>query len=239
MKGKEIKELQNRLFFHLEPYFSSKGFQMDKKEWNMNGDHHTINLYVNTTHFDNYTLRPGVTILYKSLFDKIYNIVRTDDFQIFHNGNFDIYQKLANVFGIHDFDECIENNRNKFNISFTITVEYDNTIKVANRLIEFMESFGWKTIDSTSNLDKFYMFYKNLFLRYLDDVESNTDKNITQFVQGLDVNGYLTLIYLGLEKSDSQIYSIISRLEKWHNDDRSLYAKGARKIINHFEKLDK
>lgn len=237
MKGKEIKELQNNLFDHLEPYFILKGYLMDRKVWNIDGPHHSINLFVNTTDYDRYSLRPGITIVYKSLFENIQEIVKTDDFNIFYNAHFDIYQKLANVFYIHNFDECFENKYNRYNNNFTLYIENDNTLQVANRLIEFMESFLWKTIESTSNLDNLYEFLKNLFLKYLDDVETNKTKIVTQFVQGLDVNGYLSLVYLGLEKKDHQIYNIITRLEQWHNDERSLFVIGAKKLTNHFNNI--
>lgn len=124
MKGKEIKELQNRLFDHLEPYFTSRDYQLDRKEWNIIGEHQTINLYVDTTQYDEYSLRPGITILYKSLFDSIQEIVKTDDFQIFSNGHFDIFQKLANVFEINCFDECLENRFNRYQF-FALYVKND------------------------------------------------------------------------------------------------------------------
>ncbi len=237
MTGQEIKQLQNSLFNHLEPYFATKGYNLDRKVWKIFGANHSINLYVYTNNYDEYSLRPRITIFYESLFDKIQKVVKTDDFSIFYNCSFDIYQKLANVFDINDYDECIENRYNKYANNFILNVKNDNTINVATRLIEFMDSFGWKTIESTSDLENTYEFLKKIFLNYLKDVETNNDKKVTQFALGLDVNGYLTLVYLGLEKKDLQIYDIITRLEKWHNDERSLYVIGARKLLVFFNSI--
>jgi hypothetical protein len=99
-----------------------------------------------------------------------------------------------------------------------------------------MESFVWKTIDETSDVNSLYDFYKYIFNLFLHDYENEPTRKVTDYRQILDINGYLTLVYLGLEKCDQEIFTIIERYSKIQNY-RAYYIDPVEKIITYFKNL--
>lgn len=241
MKKSDRKKIQTEIIQSLLDWsFAEKGYEFDRKGYNIFNDRIKIPFYESTTLGPYWTIDPQIRLTDNSLCKEILNIIQKEPFLT--NGIFSISLSQLNYLQNSDVNELLQFNENcklyYGNYQFEIFAINDVDWIVEWYKI-YMEKVGWKLIELLSDDLKFYSFCKKAFINFVDKGRSLKAANIDQqkviwdTLFSIDYYALITSIYLGLKYSYPGIKEYVDiALEYYKNG--SYYRDPINKLVDHF-----
>jgi len=220
MNTKEQNDLRQKVHKTLIPYYTSKGFTLDKSNGVFNKNGLEVEWGVSSKNVDYLYFNPILTVMNEDIRNSLQNILERKKFGIAIRRI--AGHKLAQEFEIHEYD-YLGNDKNHIDHGCTYKVDFESDLsELVKDHLNYMEKVGFPFFNKVESTQGVYEYLSGLFFNQADIIKILGKREALSCL----ISGYII--------NAKNIKETIRCLENTYRESPFVW-NDLEKIINHFE----